>query len=101
MTREELARAVAAQLGGEVAAETEVQLRDGGTRGFGILTDVAAIGSFIAQAAQLALAIYQLHKDRAGLISLLDEQAPKLAKLPEEKRRDLIERIVDRLGGSH
>ncbi len=97
MTRDELARALAAEMSGDVAAETEKYLRGGHARSFEVITDVATIGSFLAQAAQLAIQIHQVRKDRISLVVALEEQAPKPAKLTEEKRRSILERLADLL----
>jgi hypothetical protein len=95
MTRDELALALAAEMGGDISVETEKYLRGEHTRSFGLITEVAAIGSFLAQAAQLAIQIYQVRRDRGYLIAVLDEQAPSPAKIAPEKRRSMIERLAD------
>ncbi len=99
LTQEELARAVAADMGGDVAAETEKELRGEGTRGFGIAESVA-IGAFIAQTAQLAIQLYQLAKDRQTLVAELETAAPSHARLDEAKRRGIIARIAAKLTGA-
>jgi hypothetical protein len=105
MDDKELARGVAAELGGDIAAETERALRgeppaSDGTRAFG-LTESIAVGSFIASIAQLAVQIYQARQDRALLLQALVERGesnPGLARrLDPEKRLSLIGRIVNRL----
>jgi hypothetical protein len=100
ITQDELARAVAAEMGGEVAEETDKTLRGEGERAFGLgLTEAMAIGAFIAQLAQLAVQLYQASKDRAVLISRLDAEAPPSPKLDAAKRQSIITRIVDKLTG--
>jgi hypothetical protein len=100
MTKEELARAIASEMGSDIAIETEKQLNGEGTRAIGI-TEAAAIGAFIAQIAQLAIQIYQARRDRASLVTALEAQAPKPAKLSDEKRRSIIALIAGRLTGSN
>lgn len=98
ITQEELARAVAAEMGGEVAEETDKTLRGEAPRAFG-LTEAMAVGAFIAQIAQLAIQLYQASKDRAALIARLNAEAPPSPKLDAAKRQSIIARIVDKLTG--
>lgn len=98
ITQDELARAVAAEMGGDVAAETDKALRGEGTRAFGI-SEAMAVAGFIAQAAQLALQIYQSNQNRAALAARLEADAPASPKLDAAKRSGIIARIADRLAG--
>ena len=82
MTQDELARSVAAEFGGEVAAETDRQLRGDGSRAFG-MTEAMALAALIAQCAQLALAIRQTMRDRQTLTAELEAKAMQHEKLPE------------------
>ena len=58
MDDKDLARAVAAELGGDVAADTELALTTEKTRSFGVV-EAMSIGSFLVNSAQLAMAIWQ------------------------------------------
>jgi len=98
----ELARLIAADIGGDVAAETERQMSGEPTPGADPARDLGigaavAVASFIASAAQLALQIQQVRQDRALLTQLLLEKAPDHPKLVPERRLGIIGRIVDRL----
>lgn len=100
ITQDELARAVAAEMGGEVADETDKTLRGEETRAFGLgITEAMAIAAFIAQIAQLAVQLYQASKDSAVLIARLDAEAPPSPKLDAAKRQSIIARVVDKLTG--
>jgi hypothetical protein len=98
ITQDELARAVAAEMGGEVAEETNKTLRGETSRAFG-LTEAMTVAAFITQAAQLAMQIYQASQDRAALATRLTAEAPPSPKLDAAKRQRIITRIVDTLTG--
>jgi heme exporter protein D len=96
--QEDLARAVATEMGSDVAKETETMIRQGTGRPLGLgLTESVAIGAFIMQTVQLAIQVYQVVKDRAELLAKLDAQALRHSKLDETKRSRIIESIVDKL----
>lgn len=101
MDERELARVVAAGLGGEILAETERHLDDDfsmsdQTRGFGIV-EAMAVGTFIATCARLALQVRQERLDRALLLQALLQRAPIHVRTEPDKRLGLIGRIVDTL----
>ncbi len=96
MDEKDLARAVAAELGGDVSADTERALTAEKTRSFGVV-EAMSIGSFLVNSAQLAMAIWQTRRDRALLVEALLEKAPESKLLDPERRLGMIGRIVDRL----
>lgn len=93
---DELARLVAAEFGAGALTETEAELKREKTRGFGIV-EAATIGAFIAQAAQLAVQIHMMRHSKPELISALYSKTASSTKIPEETRRSIVGRIVDRL----
>lgn len=102
MDENELARLIAADIGGDVAAETERQISGEPASGadparFIGIAEAVAVASFIASAAQLALQIQQVRQDRALLMQMLLEKAPDHPKLVPERRLGIVGRIVDRL----
>jgi hypothetical protein len=99
MDQADLARAVAADLGGGIAIETERKLRGEPLSGDGQrgLTEAAAIASFIVSCAQLAFDIWRARQDRALLQQAILEGASIQPLLDPEKRLSLIGRIIDRL----
>jgi hypothetical protein len=99
ITQDELARAVAAEMGGAVAAATEKALCGEATRDFSI-GDAMAVAGFIVQATQFALQIYRSNKDRAALAARLEAETPASPRLDAAKRSGIIARIVDTLAGS-
>lgn len=101
MDASELARTVAADLGGDIASETERELRgeppDGGrTKALGI-PEAMAIAGFLVSCAQLAFTIWQARQDRAILMQALLEQAPNLPLPDPDRRLGLLGLLVDRL----
>jgi len=121
MDSESLARAVASDLGPEVLAAVERSELPGEASSRG-LTEVMAIGSFIAACAQVALQVWHVRKDRALLALALAagleaEEDPELAADPRlsaakltpeqrkclasnldpEKRLGIVARLINRL----
>jgi hypothetical protein len=96
--QDDLARSVAADMGPDIAAETDKAIQGEATRAFG-LTEAMAMGGFITQCAQLAIMIYATVKDRAALAARLANEAPSLPKLDESKRNAIIQRIAEKLAG--
>ena len=76
MDEKELARAVAAELGGSAAEDTDRALKGeiptDATRAFD-LGETMALGSFLASCAQLAVQVYHARQDRALLVEALLE----------------------------
>ncbi len=102
LTQEELARAVAAEMGPEVAAEAEAELSREKTRSMGqFIVDAATIGAFIAQATQLAIQLHATQKSPAGLIAALQARTASAIAIAGDMRHTLIERIAGRLTGSN
>ncbi len=105
MDEAELARAVAADLGPDIAAEVEREIagvasRDGAPRAFST-DDKSAQAGFLVAGARLAVMLWRQQRERAAL--LLDlatgiEQRPELAaRLHPELRLALTARLLDRL----
>jgi Protein of unknown function (DUF1353) len=120
MDSKSLARAVACDLGPEVLAAVErSELPGEASRG---LSEIMAVGSFIAASAQVALQLWQVRKDRALLALALAagleaEEDPEVAADPRlsaakltpeqrkclassldpEKRLGIIARLINRL----
>ena len=96
MDEKDLARSVAAEMGGDLAAETELALTADKTRSFGIV-ETMSIGSFLVTSAQMAYAVWQARKDRALLVATLLDKAPESPLLDPERRLGMLGRIVDKL----
>ena len=103
---ENIARAAAADLGPDVLAAIDAPQADDRTRAFGI-SEAAAIGGFLVQAATLAWTIWQARQDRALLVAALansEELMQAYPRLDPEKPMSLVARIVQKLlpdGFSH
>jgi hypothetical protein len=101
MNDKDLARAVAAELGTDIAGETDRMLRGellatDQSRAFG-LSEAMAVGAFLPSCAQLALQIWHEHRDRVLLLRALLEKAPVQPGLDAEKRLALIGKITNKL----
>ncbi len=99
MTQDDLARAVAAEMGGDVAAETEKALRGETSRAFGI-GEAMAVAGFIAQCAQIGLMLYQSHRDSATLTAKLVAAAPASPRIDDAKRGSIIRKVLAKLTGA-
>jgi len=96
--QDDLARSVAAEMGSDVADETEKAIHGEATRTFG-LTEAMAVGSFIAQCAEVAILIHTVVKDRVALAARLEAEVPASPKLDDARRRSIIRRIAEKLTG--
>ncbi|MFM9942756.1 MAG: DUF1353 domain-containing protein [Hyphomicrobiaceae bacterium] len=104
MSVKELARAVAGELGPDVASETDAALAGiapvDGPRVFS--TDVAiAMAGFVVAAAQHAVQLWEQQQSREALLTAIAEgveRVPELAgRLHPERRLDILGRVVDHL----
>ncbi len=89
----ELARAVASDLGPEVAAAVE---NPSVARG---LPEAMAVGGFVLSCAQLACQIWSARQERALLVEALansDELLTKYPQLDPEKRMGLMARVLEK-----
>ena len=81
----ELARTVAAEMGGDAPAEVEAELNRERTRGFGqFVVDAATVGGFIVQVVQLAIQINETQKTPAELLAELQVKAASAMKIADE-----------------
>lgn len=98
-----IARAVAAELGADVAAETDKRLDPEfeGERAFG-LGEVATFASLIIGATSLALQLYDRGMNRDQFLSKLEshEDLPRPSKVTTDKLREILARIVDKVIGT-
>jgi hypothetical protein len=99
MDGEQLARATAAALGGEVEAATRELLGGGGARTFGA-SEASIIGAFIVSIAQVAVTWYQARTTRKELIAGLLKDELARAGLSPEKREEIVSRMADQLLGA-
>jgi hypothetical protein len=99
MDGEQLARATAAALGGEVETATREVLESGGTRTFEV-SEAIAVGAFIVSIAQVAVTWYQAKTTRKELIAGLLKDELARGGLSPEKREDIISRMADELLGA-
>jgi hypothetical protein len=98
MTQEELARAVAADVGVDTT-QLEVELSREKTRSFGFV-EAATMGSFVVHAAQLGIQLHAAKMTPQELIAELWAKTASAIKIADEKRRAVIERIVSHLTGA-
>jgi hypothetical protein len=99
MDGEELARATAAALGGEVEAATKEVLEGGRPRAFGV-TEAVNIGTFSVSIAQVAVTWYQASTSRKELIAGLLKDELASGRLSQEKREEIVSRMADQLLGA-
>ncbi len=93
---DDLVRAVAADMGGDVLAALDAPPAD--TRAFGI-PEAAAIASVLVQCAQLTYEIWQARQDHALLVAALakDERLMKgCPRLDPEKRYGVMARVLEK-----
>lgn len=96
---EDLARAVAADLGPDVLAYVDAPPTDDRTRAFGI-TEAAATAGLLIQCAGLAIQIWQAKEDRALLVAALADSTQLMEAFPRldpEKRMGIIARVLRKL----
>lgn len=97
----ELARVIAAEMGGDVPAEVDAELSREKPRSLGqFIIDAATVGGFIVQVVQLAIQINQTQKTPDQLITELQAQAASAIKIAQQTRRKGIKRVVELLNGS-
>ena len=99
MNDQELAHAVAAELGEDVLAAVEAPQPDDATRAFGI-PEAMVIGGFVISCAQFAMSIWQARQDRALLVEALvnsEELMRVYPQLDPEKRLGFMARVVNKL----
>jgi Protein of unknown function (DUF1353) len=98
-TADDLARAVAADLGPDVEAAVATPPADDKTRAFGI-TEAMATGGFLVQCAQVAVQMWQAKQDRALLVAALANSEQLMAAYPRldpEKRLGLVARMLRKM----
>ena len=96
MNEQDLARAVAEDLGDDVLAAIDKPQPEDATRAFGI-PEAMAVGGFIVQCAQLAVEIWSAERDHAVLVQALnnnDKLASIFPSVDPEKRLGLVARVV-------
>jgi hypothetical protein len=94
----ELARAVAADLGPDVLASVETPSLDDRTRAFST-TEATAIAGFLLQCAQVILEIWRARKDRLLLVEALANSEKLMQAYPRldaERRLGLIARLLNK-----
>jgi hypothetical protein len=96
MDKAQLARSVAAELGGDVESMTDRILETGDSRLLGV-SEVVSVASFVVACAQVAIQVWQARQDRALLLEHMLEGAPPSLNLDPERRLGLIGRVVNRL----
>lgn len=98
MKAPELARVIAAEMGGSVPAEVDGELRREKARSLGqFVIDAATVGGFIVQVVQLAIQINETQKTATQLILELEAKAASAIKIAKETRSKVIKRVVELL----
>ena len=94
----ELSRLVAKDLGGTVSAEVEAEVRLGKGRGWS--WDAATVSELLVSLAQLAIQIAEANEPPDELSAALEAKAASADKIDKEKRKEIINLIVDQLNRS-
>lgn len=94
MNADDLARAVANELGPDVAKNTDAALRGEGARGW---HEAAVIGGFVIEVCRFAWEIYKDTKSKPELKKRLLEMITRPSSVSEAKSEQVIDSVVDRI----